>query len=53
MTLFDAGAFTNPLIGGVNKLFQVMVGDDVFGQIATCAGYAGIDDVTTSSAWLK
>ena len=53
MTLFDAGAFADPLISGVNGLLQILVGDDIFWQLTPSASYASIDHVTASSAWLK
>ena len=41
MALFDAGAFTNPAIRGIDDRFQLGVGHDPAGQIAPGAEDAG------------
>jgi hypothetical protein len=38
--LADAGARGDPLVGGVDELFQIGVGDDLFRQVAAGAGDA-------------
>jgi len=36
-SLADTGARTNPLITGLDKFFEILVGDDLFRQIAAGA----------------
>jgi hypothetical protein len=40
VALADTSARCDPLVGGVDELFHIGVGDDFFRQVAACAGDA-------------
>ncbi len=49
MTLFDTGTLPNPLVRGVDKLFQLMVGHDLLRQVAAGAGDTAVDHENAAS----
>ena len=50
VSAFDSGAGANPLIGGINHLLQVEVGDDFFGQVGASAGDTRINQLAAPCA---
>ena len=47
MPFADAGALDDPLIGGIDQLFEIGVGEDAVRQIAAGAENAGIGQAAT------
>ena len=47
MALTDTGSLTNPLIGGIDHFFEVVIRQDFLWQIASCSGDTGVVHATS------